>query len=307
MSDRTPHAEARLLLLPTAWIGAIALALAAIQVVWLRLAGWALIDVSGFAHFFIAIALAGICAAIRACWLYGGRCRSLPTAEYAIALVPLLGGVVLAASLTSAATSPYVVFLFWFVFAAEEAITLLFFVPQIVPTRLIDSLGAAPAATDSAAPFVRDTSPQTAAEPRRGDSPSENASPLQASPPPAADEEEKLWRFDAAEGPAPHFVAGNVSQQLTRAKEATTEVVYGYLRADFAAGHRHQTLHVAFCPPLAGIPEVEICQVEGPEVSVKVAEVEAHGARVELRRSGPHDDSTTVLLELHAAAEGDLL
>lgn len=318
MSDQPPNSEARLLLLPTAWIGTIALALASLQAVWLRLAGWSLVDVSGFAIFFAAISLAGIAASIRALWLYGGRCRSLPQAEFAIALTPLVCSIVLAAALTSSGMSAFVVFLLWFVVAAEEAITLLFFVPQIMPAgaqrsapSAREALRAAHGPAEKVAPDkseapVKSDLPAKPASPvvtRRFDKPAATASPLSATPPPAADAEDKLWRFDDAETQGPHFVAGNVSQQLTRAREATTEVVYGYLRADFAAGERHQTVHVAFCPPLAQIPEVEICQVEGPEVSVKTTLVEAHGARVELRRSGGLDEAVSVLLELHAAAD----
>jgi len=280
-----------------AWIGAIALTLVALQTVWLRLSGWTLVEVSGFAIFFAAVTLAGVCAAIRAMWLFGGRCRSLPSVEYAIAIAPLVCSVVLAAALTNGQMSVFVVFLLWFVVAAEEAITLLFFVPQLLTNDAARQLISAREELRQAH-SVASPAPE-----RRFDQPTAASSPLRSSPPPAMDAEDKLWRFDEAEGPAPHFVAGNVSQQLTRAREATTEVVYGYLRADFAVGERHQTLHVAFCPPLAAAPEMEICQVEGPEVSVKTTLVEAHGARVELRRSGGLAEAVSVVLELHAAAE----
>ncbi|TWT39249.1 hypothetical protein [Blastopirellula retiformator] len=298
MTNPPKENDARLLLLPTAWIGAIALALVTLQTVWLRLSGWTLVEVSGFAIFFAAVALAGVCAAIRALWLFGGRCRSLPPVEYAIAIAPLICSVVLAASLTTGQMSGFVVFLLWFIVAAEEAITLLFFVPQILP------VGQQEEEPVSARDELRQAH-AIASEPpmRRFDEPNAAASPLSSTPPPAMDAEDKLWRFDEAEVPAPHFVAGNVSQQLTRAREATTEVVYGFLRADFAVGERHQTLHVAFCPPLASPPEMELCQVEGPEVSVKTSLVEAHGARVELRRSGSLDEAFSVVLELHAASE----
>ncbi|PQO47320.1 hypothetical protein [Blastopirellula marina] len=297
MSDQPHDSDARLLLLPTAWMGAIALSLAALQAIWLRLSGWTLVEVSGFAIFFAAVVLAAACAVIRACWLFGGRCKSMPPAEYAIAITPLVCSVILAAALTSSQMSPFVVFLLWFIIAAEESITLLFFVPQILPSDVGRKLTSAREALRSAH-AVAPAKPEV-----RFDPPQPSRSPLQATPPPPADAEDKLWRFDESEVPAPHFVAGNVSQQLTRAREATTEVVYGYLRADFAAGERHQTLHVAFCPPLAGIPEVEICQVEGPEVAVKTTLVEAHGARVELRRSGSLDEEISVVLEINAAAD----
>lgn len=297
MSDQPHDGDARLLLLPTAWIGAIALSLAALQAIWLRLSGWTLVEVSGFAVFFAAVMLAASCAAIRAFWLFGGRCRSLPPVEYAIAIAPLVCSVILAAALTGPQMSPFVAFLLWFIVAAEEAITLLFFVPQILPT-------GPGRKRVSARDELRQSHGVASSQPElRLDETAPSRSPLRSTPPPAADAEDKLWRFDDSEAPSPHFVAGNVSQQLTRAHEATTEVVYGYLRADFAVGERHQTLHVAFCPPLAGVPEVEICQVEGPEVAVKTTLVEAHGARVELRRSGSLDEEISVVLEINAAAE----
>ena len=44
---------------------------------------------------------------------------------------------------------------------------------------------------------------------------------------------------------------------------------YEALRAEFAAGQRHATLHVGFCPPLASAPTVEADPADGPDATVR--------------------------------------
>ncbi|MBC8357294.1 MAG: hypothetical protein H8E66_35440 [Planctomycetes bacterium] len=76
----------------------------------------------------------------------------------------------------------------------------------------------------------------------------------------------------------------NVIQQTTRARnDDGVEIISGVLRAEFAAGERAHNLHVAFCPPLAYEPEVIAHQLDGPPITLKVAQSEIFGTRIELR------------------------
>lgn len=91
-----------------------------------------------------------------------------------------------------------------------------------------------------------------------------------------------------------------VTQQLTRARgEHGGELLYGLLRADFQAGERTQTLHVAFCPPLDKLPELTVEQIEGPHLSIKPTQVETFGARLDLRLEKPARGPSSAVVELH--------
>jgi hypothetical protein len=97
----------------------------------------------------------------------------------------------------------------------------------------------------------------------------------------------------------------NVLQQLTRVRnQAGAESIFGTLRAEFAAGQRHATLHVGFCPPLAGMPAIEADPADGPDATVKVVQAFAHGARLEVRLAVPAAEPCSVLLEMTAAPCG---
>jgi hypothetical protein len=97
-------------------------------------------------------------------------------------------------------------------------------------------------------------------------------------------------------------LASNVLQQLTRIRnDAGVESIFGTLRAEFAAGQRHATLHVGFCPPLAGAPTVDADPADGPDATVKIVQAFAHGARLEVRLAVPATEACSVLLEMTAA------
>ena len=115
---------------------------------------------------------------------------------------------------------------------------------------------------------------------------------------PAADSEHELIETDEVD----ETLDANVLQQLTRIRdEAGVETIFGTLRAEFAAGQRHATLHVGFCPPLAGAPTIEADPADGPDATVKVIQAFAHGARLEVRLAAPAAEPCSVLLEMTAA------
>lgn len=94
------------------------------------------------------------------------------------------------------------------------------------------------------------------------------------------------------------LLPAEVSQQMTRVVEGDQELLICLLRATFAAGQQHETLHVAFCPPLLNAPAATCEQLDGPPCEVKLAAVEVYGARLELKRRGPLALADEVLLKL---------
>jgi hypothetical protein len=96
--------------------------------------------------------------------------------------------------------------------------------------------------------------------------------------------------------------AGVPLQQITRYRAPDgTHAIHGTLLAEFAAGERMATLHVAFCPPFERLPTVEAEAVDDSEADVKVAQLLHNGVQIEVRLPEPADESACVTIELLAA------
>ena len=73
---------------------------------------------------------------------------------------------------------------------------------------------------------------------------------------------------------------------LSRRATDDGEVIEGWMRATFLAGQREATIHVSFCPPLSGSPEIETEDLDGSELEIRVASIFPFGLRMTARRSG---------------------
>ena len=78
----------------------------------------------------------------------------------------------------------------------------------------------------------------------------------------------------------------NQTLWLARRQTAVGEEIEGWTRVHFASGQREATVHVAFCPPLAGSPELHTEDLDGAELEIRVAAVFPFGARLAVRRKG---------------------
>ncbi len=102
-------------------------------------------------------------------------------------------------------------------------------------------------------------------------------------------------RFDELPLPA------DVEQQLQRTVDAQGDVVIsGRIQQKFVPNQRTAAVHIAFCPPLAAVPEVKVEQVDGTEATVKIAEVLPLGVRIEVRLRRAAKEPQHVTLTLHA-------
>lgn len=93
----------------------------------------------------------------------------------------------------------------------------------------------------------------------------------------------------------------SISQQVTRSTNGDgVELISGIVRAQFTVGERMHNLHIAFCPPLEYRPKVVVHQLDGVPVTVKVAQAEGFGARIELRlqEMAGESDSATVCFDV---------
>ncbi len=95
-------------------------------------------------------------------------------------------------------------------------------------------------------------------------------------------------------------------QQLTRTRAADgSERLSGWLRAPFLAGQRTASVHVAFCPPFAAVPELSVEQVDGPPARVKTAQLLPQGARLDLKLASAAEEPHDVALEFSALASSE--
>ena len=93
----------------------------------------------------------------------------------------------------------------------------------------------------------------------------------------------------------------DVTQQLTRSQAADgTEELSGWLRTAFTPGQRTCSVHVAFCPPFAATPGLEVEQIDGPEARVKTAQLLPYGVRLDLKLAAVAEEPTNVVLQFAA-------
>jgi len=123
-------------------------------------------------------------------------------------------------------------------------------------------------------------------------------------PPRAASPEVAALELSIPSSPEPQpdspdaMPADGVIQQFTRSRAADgSEQVSGWLRAAFLAGQRTASVHVAFCPPFAAVPELAVEQVDGPSVRVKTAQLLPQGARLDLKLAAAAEEPHDVVLE----------
>jgi len=89
----------------------------------------------------------------------------------------------------------------------------------------------------------------------------------------------------------------NAYQQIIRFREADQERIVVMLRIPFAAGQRMEVAHVAFCPPLCGIPKLTAEATDGPSAMVTITNPQSFGARLEVRLDEAAEEACTVVVE----------
>ena len=88
-------------------------------------------------------------------------------------------------------------------------------------------------------------------------------------------------------------------QRLVRtANPEVGEIVQATYRVQFSEGQRNESVHLAFCPPLSRVPDVEVEPVDGPDATAKVALAVPHGVRLDVRLDTPTEEPTEVVIEV---------
>ena len=212
-----------------------------------------------------------LCAALALSlrWPYRQRHEISTLSNPLLLLLPSLCLVLLGLAISNAAVPWLVTTLIWIIIAGEEGVLL-----WRRRAQLRSLLGR----------FRRRSSPL----PNPGQA-SAVDTPTTPTPPEEAGLPEKL----------PH----QATQSLLRTRASDgTEAISGMLRAEFAPGERTVYAHVGFCPPLAGVPQIEFEQTAGPEATLKLAQTLPHGARFDVRLNRVPQQRAVVELAFHATS-----
>ena len=79
-----------------------------------------------------------------------------------------------------------------------------------------------------------------------------------------------------------------VRQQMTRTLEANgSDVCRGTARAEFVVGQRTAAIHLAFCPPFAAVPKLEIDVDDDLGATVKIGQALPYAARIDVKLPQP--------------------
>ncbi len=89
-------------------------------------------------------------------------------------------------------------------------------------------------------------------------------------------------------------------QEQRRFRCETEEMISGVIRCRIAPNDRLSIEHVAFCPPLATVPQVELEPVDGAACSVSPTHVFRYGARIEIKLDDASDRPTECLIAFEA-------
>jgi hypothetical protein len=97
-------------------------------------------------------------------------------------------------------------------------------------------------------------------------------------------------------------IEGELRQQVLRTVLNGRDCLRGQYACEFGEGERQQIIHAVFSPPFPAPPEVEARCSSSDDVTIKVAQAETFGTRLELRRRGTSLIRDGVLVELTASA-----
>jgi hypothetical protein len=98
---------------------------------------------------------------------------------------------------------------------------------------------------------------------------------------------------------------GDLWQEQRRFRSDDEEIVTGTIRIGVRPGERTVIEHVAFCPPLASSPQLELALVEDSACGVRATHVFRYGARIEVKLERARDEPSEYRVSFEARAALD--
>jgi hypothetical protein len=94
-------------------------------------------------------------------------------------------------------------------------------------------------------------------------------------------------------------------QEQRRFLREHDETITGVVRSRFGPRDRVAIEHIAFCPPMASVPRLELEPLDGCECGVRATHVYRYGARIEVKLDQARDEVTECLVAFEARAAID--
>ena len=99
------------------------------------------------------------------------------------------------------------------------------------------------------------------------------------------------------------LLGGRITQEFVRYRSAQGNDVYsGRLRVTMPARSRATSVHIAFCPPFARVPAIELEHEGGPAGRIQPVQVLPYGARFDLRLDRIAEEESVVVLRFSATS-----
>jgi hypothetical protein len=121
-----------------------------------------------------------------------------------------------------------------------------------------------------------------------------DADPAGATRPRHASAESDIVGFSEIPGKSPDPPLQWMQRRLS--EDGLCETVEGEFTAAFAAGQKQAVVHLAFCPPLPSVPELECEPLDGADVRWKLAVAQPYGVRIDVHRGGALDSPAEIRL-----------
>jgi hypothetical protein len=102
-------------------------------------------------------------------------------------------------------------------------------------------------------------------------------------------------------------IHGDLWQEQRRLRNKYEEIICGVIRSRLGPRDRVTIEHLAFCPPMAAVPHLELEPVDGCDCSVRATHVYAYGARIEIKLDQGREEATECLVAFEARAALDVL
>lgn len=215
----------------------------------------------------LGIGIAALAGCLRAAWPRATQAPAVAAAAWARLLMPSLAVFLCCYALSLPGSAQWAVALLWFLVVCEEGAWWLAGSPPL-------PIGRHGTSTNNRSPQMADS----------------NDHQLQS-------------QLDLS-GDVDNDVTSDVTQQVTRMRdEDGSELVFGQARAEFVAGERSHSVHLAFCPPLSVNPRITVMHAGGPSAAITVAQAESFGARFDVRLAATARQPESVMIEFEARCE----
>lgn len=101
----------------------------------------------------------------------------------------------------------------------------------------------------------------------------------------------------------PIFLDSSISQQTIRSECEGEDCLNATTRAIIPAGADRHVIHIAICPAMSAVPEVDAYVISGTEARIRITQRQKFGVRLELVVGKVADHERETILEIVARSK----